>query len=65
MRKPHVTLYLLWLEYRETNPEGYGYTQFCHCYNQAKLKVDVTLRQHHRTGGRSRSPIMPAIPFPS
>jgi len=50
MRKPHVTLHLLWLEYRERHPEGYGYTQFCHYYNQAKEKVDVVLRQLHRAG---------------
>ncbi len=48
MRKPHVTLHLLWLEYRESFPDGYGYTQFCHFYNEAKKRLDVTLRQHHR-----------------
>ncbi|MHB9125113.1 MAG: IS21 family transposase [Armatimonadota bacterium] len=50
MRKPHVTLYLLWLEYRERHPDGYGYTQFCHHYNQAKKKLSPTLRQVHKAG---------------
>lgn len=50
MKRPHVTLHLLWLEYRERHPNGYGYTQFCHHYNQAKMKVDVVLRQEHRAG---------------
>ena len=50
MRKPHVTLHLLWLEYREGFPDGYGYTQFCHFYNEVKKRLDVTLRQHHRAG---------------
>jgi len=50
MRKPHVTLHLLWLEYRERHPDGYGYTQFCHYYREAKEKVDVVLRQVHRAG---------------
>ncbi len=50
MKRPHVTLHLLWLEYRESCPDGYGYTQFCHYYNQAKAKADLVLRQEHRAG---------------
>jgi transposase len=50
MRKPHVTLHLLWLEYRDVFPDGYGYTQFCHFYNEAVTRLDLTLRQHHRAG---------------
>lgn len=50
MKKPHVTVHLLWLEYREQHPDGYSYTQFCNYYNKAKKKVDVTLRQHHKAG---------------
>jgi transposase len=29
LRRPHVTLALLWLEYREAHPDGYAYSQFC------------------------------------
>lgn len=29
LERPHVTRYLLWEEYRQDNPEGYGYSQFC------------------------------------
>lgn len=50
MRRPHVTLYLLWMEYREANPNGYSYTQFCHYYNEARKRLDVTLRQFHKAG---------------
>ena len=50
MRRPHVTLYLLWMEYREANPNGYSYTQFCYYYNEARKKLDVTLRQFHKAG---------------
>lgn len=50
MRRPHVTLYLLWMEYRETNPDGYSYTQFCYYYSEAKKRLDVTLRQFHKAG---------------
>ena len=50
MRKKHVTLALLWQEYRDIHPDGYGYTQFCHCYQEARRHLDVTLRQEHRAG---------------
>ena len=32
LRRKGVTLQLLWQEYREAHPEGYGYTQFCEHY---------------------------------
>ena len=50
MRRPHVTLSLLWLEYRNLYPDGYGYTQFCRYYNQGKGRLSVTLRQEHKAG---------------
>jgi transposase len=50
MRKKHVTLALLWQEYRDAHPDGYGYTQFCHYYHEARRHLDVTLRQEHRAG---------------
>jgi transposase len=50
MRRPHVTLYLLWMEYREATPDGYSYTQFCYYYGEAKKRLDVTLRQFHKAG---------------
>jgi len=50
MRKPHVTLALLWVEYKAAHPDGYQYTQFWRYYHDAKQKLDVTLRQEHRAG---------------
>jgi transposase len=50
MKRPHVTLHLLWLEYRESHSDGYGYTQFCNYYRRARAKADVVLRQEHRAG---------------
>jgi hypothetical protein len=32
-----VTLRLLWLEYRQANPDGYQYSQFCLLYHQGRL----------------------------
>src|SRR5208283_1486770 len=50
MHRPHVTLYLLWMDYKEVHPDGYGYTQFCHHYAEAKKKLAPTLRQEHKAG---------------
>lgn len=50
LRKKHVTLHLLWTEYRVQHPEGYGYTQFCHYVRQAQQTADPTLRQTYRAG---------------
>lgn len=34
LERKHMTMYLLWREYRMQMPEGYGYTQFCFHVNQ-------------------------------
>jgi transposase len=50
LTRKSVTLRLLWLEYRQSNPEGYQYSQFCERYRQWSDKLDVSLRQTHRAG---------------
>ena len=50
LKKKKVTLQLLWYEYKQANPEGYQYSQFCKLYRQWARKLDVTLRQEHRAG---------------
>ena len=50
LRKKGVTLQLLWHEYKQVNPEGYQYSQFCNLYRHWEKKLDVTLRQEHRAG---------------
>jgi len=46
----HLTLQLLWEEYRQANPEGYGYSRFCELYQRWRSKLDVVLRQEHKAG---------------
>ena len=41
---------LLWYEYKQANPDGYQYSQFCNLYRQWVKKLDLTLRQEHRAG---------------
>jgi transposase len=49
-KKKGMTLQLLWHEYKEANPEGYQYSQFCELYRQWVDKLDVCLRQEYRAG---------------
>lgn len=48
----HLTLQLVWEEYRQANPEGYRYSWFCERYHQWRRKLDVVLRQEHNAGDR-------------
>jgi len=45
-----VTLQLLWHEYKEKDPDGYQYSQFCRIYRQWAEKLDPCLRQDYRAG---------------
>ena len=38
----HVTLQLVWEEYRETQPDGYSYSQFCDLYRRWRRNQDAT-----------------------
>ncbi len=50
MRRPGVTLMLLWLEHKEAFPDGYSYTQFTVRYKAWKRGLDVVMRQEHKAG---------------
>ena len=51
MRRKHVTLMLLWQEYKRDHPEdGYQYSRFCDRYKRFRRKLDVVMRQDHRAG---------------
>ena len=50
LRKKGVTLSLLWQEYKEQQPHGYQYSQFCHRYRLWAAKIDPVMRQEHRGG---------------
>lgn len=50
LRRKSVTLQLLWTEYRERCPDGFGYTWFTEQYRAFAGRLDVVLRQDHRAG---------------
>jgi transposase len=49
-RHKHVTLQLLWEEYRQSCPDGYRYSRFCDLYRSWRDRQEVVLRQQHRAG---------------
>jgi len=50
LKKPGVTLMLLWQEYRAQHPHGYAYSQFCDRYRQWARRLKPSMRQVHRAG---------------
>jgi transposase len=52
LRRPGLTLMLLWHEYREDYPDGYSYSQFCLHYRGFERHLDLPMRQEHRAGER-------------
>jgi transposase len=50
LRRPGVTLRLLWVEYREANPDGYAYSQFCQHYQAWSQTLQPTMRLAHKAG---------------
>ena len=51
-RHRHLTLKLVWGEYIQAHPDGYGFTQFCEYFRRWRRERGrtVTLRQEHRPG---------------
>jgi transposase len=50
LKKVGVTRYLLWQEYREEHPDGYGYSQFCERLRRKIGYQELTLPIEHRPG---------------
>ncbi len=53
LRKKGVTLLLLWREYREIHPGGYGYTNFCNKYRAYAKQLSPVMRQTHKAGEKT------------
>jgi transposase len=63
--KKGVTLSLLWVEYLEKTPQGYGYSQFCQLYRNWAKKIKPTMRLDHKAGEKAfvdyTGPTIPVI----
>lgn len=52
LQRRSMTLQLVWEDYRGQQPDGYGYSQFCHLYSVWKQTVSATMRQTHKAGDK-------------
>jgi transposase len=50
LKRPGVTLLLLWEEHRAACPDGYSYSRWCEIYNDWKGRLTPTMRQTHVAG---------------
>lgn len=50
LAKKHVTLMLLWDEYKSQNPDGYQYSHYADLYRAYAKKLDISMRQIHHAG---------------
>jgi transposase len=52
LKRPGVTLQLLWEEHRAEHADGYGYSRFCELYRAWEGRLSPTMRQSHVAGER-------------
>ena len=52
LSKKGMTRLLLWEEYKEQYPNGYGYSQFKEYYNRYKKSLNPSMRQVHYAGDK-------------
>ena len=50
LKKKSVTKMILWLEYKQSHPDGYQYTQFCNHFNAWAKASDVVFHNEHVAG---------------
>ena len=50
LTKKGVTLSLLWQEYHQLHPDGYGYSRYCELYRAWKKRHDLSMRQEYKAG---------------
>jgi transposase len=52
LSKVGVTRRLLWEEYKNDNPDGYNYSQFCHYFRQWNENQELYMRIDHKAGDK-------------
>lgn len=55
MKRKGVTLLLLWQEYREAHPDGFGYTWFCDKFGTHGKRANPTYRHRHSAGAEMQT----------
>ncbi|MGC9272227.1 IS21 family transposase [Acidiphilium sp.] len=52
LKRPGVNLQVLWEEYREQHPAGFGYSRFCELFREFEARLSPVMRQEHRAGDK-------------
>jgi transposase len=52
LKRPGVTLQILWEEYRAAHPDGYGYSRFCELIRGFQQRLSPVMRQEHVAGDK-------------
>ena len=52
LKRPGVTLMILWEEYRAAQPDGYAYSRFCELYREFETRLAPSMRQTHLAGDK-------------
>lgn len=53
VKRPNVTLEVLWSEYIAANPNGYQYSHFCELYKRYTKTLNYSMRQEHKAGEKN------------
>lgn len=53
IKRPNVTLALLWEEYKQAHPDGYQYSQFCDLFRRYRKTLNYSMRQEHKAGEKT------------
>jgi transposase len=52
IKRPGVNLMVLWEEYRDAQPDSYGYSRFCDLFRAFEKRLSPVMRQHHVAGDK-------------
>lgn len=52
LKRPAMSLQILWDEYRAAHPDGYGYSRFCDLFREFEHRLSPVMRQNHVAGDK-------------
>jgi transposase len=53
LKRPGVSLLILWEEYNAVHPQGYSYSRFCELLREFERRLSPTMRQTHVAGHKA------------
>ena len=53
LKRPGVTLMILWEEYRTAHADGYAYSRYCQLFREFECRLSPSMRQSHVAGDKS------------